>query len=125
MQWTFLVQAGVCGIRVLQNFVAEKNFLDRSANLGQPSPTRKIRISVMQKMQFIEVEFNTQLSWGIWKWNAQPSWIQRDTAKTSLMFWPYPYSLKKYQEPTGRRCQINSTVWTFPFTGVGGVTNMI
>jgi hypothetical protein len=86
MQWTFLVQAGVCGIRVLQNFVVEKNFLDRSANLGQPSPTRKIRISVMQKTQFIEVEFNTQLSWGIWAVNTQPSWIQRDTAKTSLMF---------------------------------------
>jgi hypothetical protein len=30
-----------------------------------------------------------------------------------------------YQEPLGTRCQINSTVWTFPFTGVGGVTNMI
>ena len=49
MQRTFLVQAGVCGIRVLQNFVAEKNFLDRSANVGQPSPARKIGISVTQK----------------------------------------------------------------------------
>ena len=30
-----------------------------------------------------------------------------------------------YQESTGRRCQINSTVWIFPFTGAAGVINMI
>jgi len=28
-------------------------------------------------------------------------------------------------EPTDRRRQINSNVWTFPFIGVGGVVNVI
>ena len=40
MQRTFFVQAGVCGIRVLQNFVAENNFLVPSDNLGQPSSSQ-------------------------------------------------------------------------------------
>ena len=38
MQRAFFVQAGVCGIRVLQNFVVENSFLGRSDNLGQLSP---------------------------------------------------------------------------------------
>ena len=50
MQRTFLVHAGICGIRVLQNFVAENNFFARSINRGQPSPRRKSRISVAQKL---------------------------------------------------------------------------
>jgi len=33
--------------------------------------------------------------------------------------------LRAFQEPTGRRCQINSTVCIFPLTRVGGVTNVI
>jgi hypothetical protein len=33
MQWTFLVQAGVCRVRILQNFVAENNFFSRRNNL--------------------------------------------------------------------------------------------
>ena len=36
MQRTFLVHAGVRGVRILQNFVAENNFFGRSDNLGQP-----------------------------------------------------------------------------------------
>jgi hypothetical protein len=32
---------------------------------------------------------------------------------------------RAFQEPTGRRCQINSTVCIFPLTRVGGVTNVI
>jgi hypothetical protein len=72
MQRTFFVQAGVCGIRVLQNFVAENNFLGRSDNLGQLSPTRKIRISVTQKAQPIEVEFNRELPGQAFAVSAQP-----------------------------------------------------
>jgi hypothetical protein len=30
-----------------------------------------------------------------------------------------------HHELTGRRCQSSSTVWIFPFTGVGGVVKMI
>jgi len=40
MQRTFFVQAGVCGIRILQNFVAEKGFFfwsDKLTLLAQES----------------------------------------------------------------------------------------
>jgi hypothetical protein len=40
MQRTFFMQASVCGIRVLQNFVVEDNFLVPSDNLGQPSSSQ-------------------------------------------------------------------------------------
>ena len=37
VQRTFLMQAGVCRIRVLPNFVVEDNFFVPRNNLGQPS----------------------------------------------------------------------------------------
>jgi hypothetical protein len=43
------VQARVRGIRILQNFVGEKNFFGWNDNLGQPAPIRKIRVSVTRK----------------------------------------------------------------------------
>jgi len=49
MQRPFFVQAGICGIGILQNFIGEKDFLGRDDNLGQPAPIRKIRVSATQE----------------------------------------------------------------------------
>ena len=53
MQWTFFVHAGVCGVRVLQNFVAENNFLAGGDNLRQPSPLLKI-----QKLRLVDTGYS-------------------------------------------------------------------
>jgi len=45
MQRTFFMQASVCGIRVLQNFVVEDNFLVPSDNLGQPSSSQYLNFN--------------------------------------------------------------------------------
>lgn len=55
MHRTCFVQARVRGVGILLNFVAENN---RSDNLGQLSPARKIRTSLTRKRHPAEVEFS-------------------------------------------------------------------
>jgi len=95
MQGPFLVQAGVRGIRILQNFVAENNFLAGRNNLHL---LVRLELRKAESWLLIDIEFNIL---------------------------PGPLMKCANQETTGRRCQINSKVWIFPFTGVGGVTSMI
>jgi hypothetical protein len=49
------MQAGVCRIRVLQNFFAENDFLVPVDNLGQPLPPRQIRITRARLGQMSDV----------------------------------------------------------------------
>lgn len=53
MQRSFLVQAGVCGIRVLQNIVAENNFFARRNNLHL---LKRLELPNPESWLFIEVE---------------------------------------------------------------------
>jgi hypothetical protein len=95
MQRPFLVQAGVCGIRVLQNCVAENNFFARRNSLHL----------------LVRLEFS---SWRNWRRNWWLTDVEFTIVHSALT-----------NAPIGRRCQINSKVWIFPFTGVGGVINTI
>jgi hypothetical protein len=61
MQRTFVLHARVRGIRVLQNFVAENNFLPRRGNLGQPFPSHDQNLSRAEIRYRIKVELNTKL----------------------------------------------------------------
>lgn len=75
MHRTCFVQARVRGVGILLNFVAENN---RSDNLGQLSPARKIRTSLTRKRHPAEVEFSRERFGRAFAVPAQPTWIQWD-----------------------------------------------
>ena len=68
--------------------------------------------------QLNDFEFSTEQS-TTWSSKARLASIRRRRAQSES-----PLRCA-YHEPIGSLCQINSTVWTFPFTSVGGVIKMI
>jgi hypothetical protein len=85
MHRTRFVQARVRGVRILLNFVAENN---RSDNLGQLSPARRIRTSLTRKRHPAEVEFSRERSGGAFAAPAEPTWIQWDRWILKEKPWP-------------------------------------
>ena len=57
MERSLLVQAGVCGIGILQNFVAENNFFARRNNFHL---LVRLELLIAECWLLIEVEFNTR-----------------------------------------------------------------
>ena len=137
MHRTCFVQARVRGVGILLNFVAENN---RSDNLGQLSPARKIRTSLTRKRHLLRLSLAENDPGEPSRYpRKQPgfsgidgfagetvalqkvlkaglagarSWRWLARAERIRGFQAPSHSPQKYadQEPAGRRCQINSMI---------------